>query len=48
MSCKECLSECIGEVPCKRCAKARNVVELTMPTWLVFGLITLVFYFMWR
>lgn len=53
MSCKECVKECIGELPCesgKRCAKVKSgvEVELSMPTWLVFGLITLVFYFMWR
>ena len=53
MNCKECVKECIGQLPCereKRCTKAKNgvEVELSMPSWIVAGLITLVIYFMWR
>ena len=49
--CRECFSECIGDTPCesgKVCAKAKNGVEISMPFWIVVGLITLIIYFMWR
>ena len=49
--CKECKSECIGDTPCesgKVCAKAKNGAEVSIPNCIVVGLITLIFYFMWR
>ena len=50
MNCRECVKECIGDAPCERCTKAKNgvEVELSMPSWIVAGLITLLIYFMWR
>ena len=50
MSCKECVKECIGILPCECCGKMKNSVEveLSMPGWIVAGLMTLLFYFMWR
>ena len=48
--CRECKSECIGDTPCesgKRCVKVGKG-EISIPNCLVVGLITLVFYFMWR
>ena len=49
--CRECFSECIGDTPCesgKVCAKVKRGVEVSMPNYIVVGLITLIFYFMWR
>jgi len=48
--CRECVKECIGDVPCKSCTKMKNgvEVELSMPIWIVAGLITLLVYFMLR
>ena len=51
--CRECKQECIGDTPCesgKRCVKVGKGVdvEMSMPSWIVVGLITLIFYFMWR
>ena len=45
--CRECVKECIGDVPCKSCKNGVEV-ELSMPIWIVAGLITLLVYFMLR
>ena len=49
--CRECKSECIGDIPCisgKVCSKVKNSAEISVPNCIVVGLITLIFYFMWR